>query len=220
MRSGRGRPVRRSQRGTGRLHTGQAPAQQASRTQAQDGCGCRTCQPVSHQGTRPATTPGASTKNAALPAAAVGLRMARSSRPHPTERRTDHDDRGDTMLATQGRRRRDDQDLGGWFTIVCTLVSPFNPDSVVALQGGALLHWTCIRDALALTSGTDCMPFLSPEPPNHFGDGPLAHPLAGSVGRLVTVPSDRPRARLRSCGRHAPRALGAGVVVFEPPSIR
>src|SRR5919204_6338341 len=35
------------------------------------------------------------------------------------------------------------------------------------------------RRRLALTSGTDGTPFLSPEPPNHFGDGPLVSTKVG-----------------------------------------
>src|SRR5262245_6374872 len=46
-----------------------------TRRAAQWASGPRTCQCVSHQGTRPATTPGATAKNSALPAAAVGLRI-------------------------------------------------------------------------------------------------------------------------------------------------
>src|SRR5690349_13367469 len=46
----------------------------ATRTGAQWASGPRTCHRVSHQGTTPATTPGAAAKNSALPAAAVGLR--------------------------------------------------------------------------------------------------------------------------------------------------
>ena len=51
-----------------------------TRTVAQWVSGPRTRQPVSHQGTRPATTPGAIAKNSALPAAAVDLRMLTSLR--------------------------------------------------------------------------------------------------------------------------------------------
>ena len=43
---------------------------------AQYGTGSRTCQPVNNHGIRPATMPGATTKKAALPIVAVGLRMA------------------------------------------------------------------------------------------------------------------------------------------------
>src|SRR5215213_891524 len=46
---------------------------------AQNGRGCRTRQPVSHQGTSPATTPGASAKKTTLPTAAAVLRIRPSS---------------------------------------------------------------------------------------------------------------------------------------------
>lgn len=38
---------------------------------------CRACQPVSHHGTSPATTPGASAKNPALPSAAARFGVSR-----------------------------------------------------------------------------------------------------------------------------------------------
>src|SRR6185312_6585035 len=47
----------------------------ATRTGAQWASGPRTCHRVSHQGTTPATTPGAAAKNSVLPTAAAGLRM-------------------------------------------------------------------------------------------------------------------------------------------------
>src|SRR6266496_1457444 len=50
------------------------PPATRSGAQAHHGRGWRTRQPVSHQGSRPATTPGASTKKTAVPAAAIGLR--------------------------------------------------------------------------------------------------------------------------------------------------
>jgi hypothetical protein len=79
-----------------------APATRSG-TQAQDGCGWRTRQPVSHQGTRPATTPGASTKNTTLTAAAAGLRMVSSSSQDagPTWRPRRHD------VGDSGQGRRD-----------------------------------------------------------------------------------------------------------------
>src|SRR5690242_468661 len=45
----------------------------ATRTGAHPASDPRTCHRVSHQGTRPATTPGATAKNSTLPTAAVGL---------------------------------------------------------------------------------------------------------------------------------------------------
>src|SRR5918997_1896962 len=49
----------------------------STRTDARYGTDSRTLQPVSIHGTRPATTPGAARKNAALPTAAVRLRILR-----------------------------------------------------------------------------------------------------------------------------------------------
>src|SRR5215216_4127482 len=46
-----------------------------TRMGTQYGTGSRTCQPVNNHGIRPATMPGPTTKNTALPSAAVGLRM-------------------------------------------------------------------------------------------------------------------------------------------------
>jgi len=52
-----------------------APASTAPATRTGAGYGLPVRQPVSHQGTSPVTTPGAITRNTAVPAAAVILRI-------------------------------------------------------------------------------------------------------------------------------------------------